>query len=304
MQCSALLQEMNPLIEAQTVEKGISYHVEQHDIKHEHVIGSPLHLRQILINIAGNAVKYGKNGGYVNVGIRELSCEGDRAVFEFTCADNGRGMSEEYQAHMFEPFSQEMKSARTNYQGTGLGLAIVKKLRDKMGGDIRVTSEKDKGSTFVVTIPLRINEQPEIESAARESRTETAPLTGIRALLVEDNELNMEIAEFVLEQQEIVVTKARNGREAVELFATSEPWSFDVILMDIMMPVMDGLEATREIRKMAREDAAAIPIFAMTANAFHDDAVRSREAGMNEHLTKPLEAAKIMETLKKYIVKR
>lgn len=134
MQCSALLQEMNPLIEAQTVEKGISYHVEQHDIKHEHVIGSPLHLRQILINIAGNAVKYGKNGGYVNVGIRELSCEGDRAVFEFTCADNGRGMSEEYQAHMFEPFSQEMKSARTNYQGTGLGLAIVKKLLDKMGG--------------------------------------------------------------------------------------------------------------------------------------------------------------------------
>lgn len=249
MQCSALLQEMNPLIEAQTVEKGISYHVEQYDIKHEHVIGSPLHLRQILINIAGNAVKYGKNGGYVNVGIRELSCEGDRAVFEFTCADNGCGMSEEYQAHMFEPFSQEMKSARTNYQGTGLGLAIVKKLLDKMGGDIRVTSEKDKGSTFVVT-------------------------------------------------------KARNGREAVELFAASEPWSFDVILMDIMMPVMDGLEATREIRKMAREDAAAIPIFAMTANAFHDDAVRSREAGMNEHLTKPLEAAKIMETLKKYIVKR
>ena len=207
-------------------------------------------------------------------------------------------MSEEFVKHIFEPFAQEEKSARSDYQGTGLGMAIVKKLVEKMNGTIEVTSKEGVGSTFVITIPFEIAESP-AEIMIPEEEEENS-IEGVKLMVVEDNELNAEIAEVLLGDAGANVTTVHNGKEAVELFENSPAGTFDVILMDMMMPVMDGLTATKAIRKINRKDAKTIPIIAMTANAFQEDAKRCIDAGMNAHLAKPIQIEKVIEMVAMY----
>lgn len=208
-------------------------------------------------------------------------------------------MSREFQKHVFDPFAQEQSEARTRYAGTGLGLAIVKELVEQMGGKIEFSSEKGIGTVFIVTLKLKISST--IPEQEKKEKTPEKSIAGTRVLLVEDNDLNMEIAEFMLANANVQVVCAWNGQQAVELFEQSQQGEFDLILMDIMMPVMNGLTAAKTIRGMERKDAAEIPIIAMTANAFSDDIEQSREAGMNEHLSKPLDAQKLVEVIRKYI---
>ena len=267
------------------------------DIKHPYLLGSPLHLQQILQNIGGNAIKYNKEGGTATFTTREIASDGETATFEFISSDTGIGMSKEFQKRAFEPFTQERASARTKYQGSGLGLSICRQLVEQMGGSIQLESEQGVGTTFTITLQFRLDAQ-RIEQERQAAEAES--IAGMKALLVEDNELNMEIAEFLLEREGVQVTKAWNGQEAVQQFAASQPGEFDVILMDVMMPVMGGIEATQAIRALDRPDAATVPIFAMTANAFADDIARGRAAGMNEYIAKPLDGKKLAKTLLKY----
>ncbi len=264
------------------------------DVAHQKLVGSPKHLRQILTNLATNAVKYNRPGGSVEVSCRELSYDGERAWFEFKCADTGIGMSEEFQRKMYEPFAQEERDENVTAAGSGLGLCIVRELVEQMGGSITCNSEMGKGTTFYVRMPFEIDRAGEKASGHVSA---DVSLVGKRALLVEDNELNREIACFILEGEALAVDCATNGREGLEVFAGSAVGTYDIVFMDVMMPVMDGLEATRAIRALTRADAASVPIVAMTANAFQDDIQRSREAGMNEHLVKPVEPARIHEAL-------
>ena len=298
-----LLHDVGGLLSVQAKTRGIEYKVTMEGKIENHVIGSPVHLRQIFQNIGGNAIKYGKVGGYVHITCSVVSQTEDHAVYRFVCEDNGCGMSEEFQKHMFEPFSQEDTGARTTYQGTGLGLSIVKKLVDAMNGTIEVESRKNVGTTFITTIPFRLDHTVHMEEKPEDAE-DTEVFRGLNVLLVEDNELNMEIAAFMLENGGARIIKAWNGKEALEKFENTEPYSFDLILMDIMMPVMNGLEAAEKIRALDRPDAKTVPIFAMTANAFSDDVARSRAAGMNEHLTKPLDFEKITQAVKKYCGKK
>lgn len=295
-----LLRETNSVIEIQASERGVALHDHGIHADHTHFIGSPLHLRQVLQNIESNAVKYTPEGGSVTVGCNETAAENGIATLEFFCTDTGIGMSEEFQKHAFEPFAQENATARTAYLGTGLGLVITKELVEQMGGTIGFRSRQGKGTTFVIQLPLRIDTAAVSKAAAEEQQAASGSVQGMNVLLAEDNDLNMEIAQFLLESEGAKVTQAWNGREAVELFAASEPGTYDVILMDVMMPVMGGLEATRIIRGMKRPDAASVPIFAMTANAFQDDIQRSRAAGMNEHLTKPLDSRALLAMIARY----
>ena len=296
-----MLNEIKSLIEVQAVERGISVKTDFDGLTHRNLIGSPVHLRQILINIAGNAVKYNRQDGTILITARELESHGSSTAVEFTCADTGIGMSKEFQERMFEPFTQEEDGARTTFIGTGLGLSIVKKLVDKMDGTINVESEKGKGSLFKVTLPFEIDSNAETQPLSVEEDDEKCSIDGVKILLVEDNEINMEIARFSLEKEGAAITSAWNGQEAIDIFSKSAEGDFDVILMDIMMPVMDGITAAKAIRKLNRSDAAAIPIIAMTANAFSDDVERSLEAGMNAHLSKPLDVGKIVKVVSKLI---
>lgn len=272
---------------------------EQGKLTHEYFVGSPLHIKQVIINIAGNAVKYNKPSGSVHLACRVLSEEEGTAKVCFEISDTGIGMSKDYQKHIFEPFTQEESGARTNYQGTGLGMTITKKLVDSMGGTIQIESEIDKGSRFTVILPMKIAVSEENPEAEKEE--EQAQIAGKHVLLVEDNELNQEIAQYMLEELGVTVTLATNGQEAVDLFAESAPGDYQMILMDIMMPVMDGHEATRTIRKLDRPDASTIPIVAMTANAFAEDVQAAKDAGMNEHTAKPLEPEIVEGVLKRWI---
>ena len=291
------------LNDAQISLGGITFISHPYELQHTELIGSPLHLRQILLNLFNNAMKYNRPSGTIDTYTRELSFDGQKTVIEFKIVDTGIGMSEEFvKKELFKPFTQEKTDeARTEYKGTGLGMAIVKELVEKMGGTIQAESVLGKGSTFTVVIPFEIDRTPEQHVPFEASeQIQAEDLKGTRILLVEDNELNMEIAEFMLEDGGAVILKAWNGKEAVEIFEKSEPGEIDLIMMDIMMPVMDGLEATRRIRKLNRADAATIPIVAMTANAFSDDIRRSREAGMDEHLSKPLDMEKVIRTAVRY----
>ena len=243
--------------------RGLTISVDHSKIKHRKLLGSPLHL--------------------------------------FRCSDTGRGMSKSFLSHVFEPFAQEDSSARTSYMGTGLGMPIAKQLTEMMGGKIAVESELNVGTTFTVTISFELDSDYKEEDTLEEENL-SKNLSGLTALLVEDNELNMEIAKFILENAGINVVTAKDGKEAVDIFAKSEVHYFDVILMDIMMPVMDGLTATKTIRSLERQEAKTIPIFAMTANAFLEDKKQSKEAGMNEHLSKPLDEKKLMNTIWKYTI--
>ena len=291
-----VLSESSGIVEMQGREKGISLSVGAANIIHNQLVGSPLHLQQILQNIGSNAVNYNHVGGKIIVSCEEISSDDRIAVFEFTCTDNGIGMSEEFQKHLFEPFTQENRLEQNVSMGTGLGMTIVSQLVTMMGGRISFTSKVNEGTSFVVTLPFHI--VADVELKMPESSGENVSLEGKRALLVEDNELNMEIAQFILENENMKVSCAWNGKEAVDIFAGSKPGEYDLILMDIMMPVMDGLEATRQIRAMDRLDAKLIPIAAMSANAFQDDVERSKKAGMNKHISKPLTGESVIREIK------
>ena len=294
----ALLDSVSILLEQSAAARGIRVDRRPRKVQHTALLGSPVHLKRLLMNIYGNAVKYNKDNGSITTLCRELRTEGDTAWFEFICADTGIGMSEAFQKHLFEPFTQEHSTARSAYDGTGLGMSIAKALTDKMGGTIDFTSREGEGTTFRITLPFRI------DSSGQMPQQETAPavsdaLRGMRILLAEDNELNMEIAAFVLQSAGAEVTEAHDGREAVELFRASPPGHFDAVLMDVMMPVLDGYQATGIIRASDRPDAG-VPIIAMTANAFVEDRQRAREAGMTEHLAKPLDQAVLVRTLQSW----
>ncbi|MDO4502530.1 MAG: ATP-binding protein [Coriobacteriia bacterium] len=295
-----LLDESVHVIETQAQERAIALKRVPKKIRHANLVGSPLHLRQVLQNLASNAVKYNHQGGYIGLSCEELESDHEWATFRFVCHDAGIGMTPEFLERAFEPFSQEDQGARTTYEGTGLGLAITRQLVELMGGTIQIQSQLGVGTKVTVEIPFAIDQ--EYEKAAQAEGHEVAhSLEGVRVLLVEDNELNMEIAQFVLEQAGMEVTSVWNGKEAVEYFAHSKEGSFDAVLMDVMMPVMNGLEAARAIRALDRSDAASVPILAMTANAFPEDVEASRAAGMNAHLSKPLQEQELLSTIAKLV---
>ena len=297
-----VLKTAYALNDAQITQTGITYTSHEYEIKHTSLVGSPLHLRQILLNLFNNAMKYNKPSGMIDTYVKELSSDDQKAVIEFRIEDTGIGMSHEFvEYELFKPFTQEkLDSARTEYKGTGLGMAIVRELIEKMGGNIQVESEPDVGSIFTVVIPFEIDNNPKINDQPEEQVSVSEDISGVKVLLVEDNELNMEIAEFMLEESGAAVMKAWNGQEALDIFQASKPGDINMIMIDIMMPVMDGLETTRKIRNLDRPDAKTIPIVAMTANAFSDDIRRSREAGMNEHLSKPLDMQKVTQTVYRF----
>lgn len=301
---SEILKEVETVVGMAATEHGITLTVKKGEINHENLLGSSLHVRQILQNITSNAVKYNKPNGKVILECRELPPKNEKAVFEFVCTDNGIGMSPEFQEHAFEPFVQENSSARTSYTGTGLGLAIVKKLVEQMEGTIHFVSEPGKGTRFTLVIPFLPDDSIEMQTEQTQSAGAVQGIENDKILLVEDYEINMEIARFVLENEGAQVQEAWNGKEAVDLFAASEPGGYDVILMDLMMPVMGGLEAAQCIRKLEREDAKTVPIIAMTANAFADDEERSLAAGMDAHISKPLDAEKLIQVISDICKKR
>lgn len=301
---NSVVNDVVSMTKVQANERDITFDViDNGSIENPNIIGSPLHLRRIYMNIVSNAVKYTPAKGSVTLCTREIKISPNRSEYEFICYDTGIGMSKEFQKHMFEPFTQENSDVRTSYKGTGLGLAITKSLVEKMGGSISVLSEKGRGTTFSVKIPFEINKNAKEDDNSLQTAQESDLIKGVKVLLVEDNDLNMEIAEFILENEGAIVTKAWNGQQAVDIFRESKPGDIDVILMDLMMPELNGIQATKLIRSMNRADASTIPIIAMTANAFKEDMEMSREAGMNEHLAKPLDSQKIIITIAKYIKK-
>ena len=299
---NSISEEILGVIEQVAAEQNIRILWEKKEVTHWNLIGSPVHVKRILMNILSNAVKYNKENGYVYIGCREIpSKQTAMTTLEFVCRDTGIGMTEAFQKRIFEPFAQEHAGSRTKFAGTGLGMPITKKLVEKMGGTISFESKEGIGTTFLIRIPFRIDTDRKDRTEAEE-KTETS-IQGLHVLLTEDNELNMEIAEFVLQNEGAVVTKAWNGQKAVDIFRKSRPGEFDAILMDIMMPVMNGYEAAKMIRSLDREDAKVIPIIAMTANAFTEDKMRAKEAGMDEHIAKPVDGKLLVKVINE-LVKR
>ena len=297
---SCIFEEVLVVIEQMAAERNIRIIWEEKEIIHWNLIGSPSHVKRILMNILSNAVKYNKENGDIYISCREIvSDQPEMTTIEFTCRDTGIGMTEAFQKQIFEPFAQEHTGSRTKFAGTGLGMPITKKLIEKMGGTITFESEEGAGTTFVIRVPFRIDTDKGCRAEIEEKPG--VSISGMRILLAEDNEMNMEIAEFVLQNEGAVVTKAWNGQEAVEIFEKSRPDEFDVILMDIMMPVMNGYEATKRIRSLDREDAKEIPIIAMTANAFTEDRLKAKEAGMNEHIAKPVDAELLVKVIYEWV---
>lgn len=300
MNLSELSMEIQAIVEQRAVESGITLEYDQKpdEMKYPYVYGSPLHMRQLFLNIYGNCIKYNKFGGKVTTILKCEGTTGSRVIYRWIIADTGVGMSQEFLKHIFDPFSQERSDARSVYNGTGLGMAIVKGLVDEMHGTIEVTSKEGIGSTFDITLPFEISE--ESVDTQREEVPEAGSIRGIHLLIAEDNELNAEIIETLLEDVGAEITIARDGQEAVELFKINPQGTFDAILMDVMMPYMNGLEATRIIRSLDRADAEKIPIIAMTANAFEEDVKKCIEAGMNAHLSKPLQMDKVIAVIYQY----
>ncbi len=297
---NSISEEILGVIEQMATEQNIRILWEEKEVTHWNLIGSPVHVKRILMNILSNAVKYNKENGYVYISCREIPSEQTAmTTLEFVCRDTGIGMTEAFQKRIFEPFAQEHAGSRTKFAGTGLGMPITKKLVEKMGGTISFESKEGIGTTFLIRIPFRIDTDRKDRTEAEE-KTETS-IQGLHVLLTEDNELNMEIAEFVLQNEGTVVTKAWNGQEAVDIFRKSSPGEFDVILMDIMMPVMNGYEAAKMIRSLDREDAKVIPIIAMTANAFTEDRLRAKEAGMDEHIAKPVDGKLLVKVINELV---
>ena len=293
---SKISREVFVVIEQMAAEQNIQIKWEKKEITHRDLIGSPGYVKRVMMNILSNAVKYNRENGHIYISCIEIpSGQPEMTIMEFVCRDTGIGMAEEFQKHIFEPFAQEHSGSRTKFAGTGLGMPIAKKLIEKMGGTITFESVEGVGTTFVIRVPFRIDTD-------RDSKVETGEKTevsirGLHILLAEDNELNMEIAEFMLQNEGAEVTKAWDGQDAVKIFEKSRSGEFDVILMDIMMPVMNGYEAAKMIRSLDREDAKAIPIIAMTANAFTEDRLRAKEAGMDEHVAKPVDVESLIKVI-------
>ena len=297
---SSISREVFVVIEQMAAEQNIRVVWEKKEITHRDFIGSPGYVKRVMMNILSNAVKYNKENGQIYVSCVEIPSEQpEMTTMEFVCRDTGIGMAEEFQKHIFEPFAQEHTGSRAKFAGTGLGMAISKKLVEKMGGTITFKSKKGVGTTFVIRVPFKID----LDADKREESKDVSEksIKGMHVLLAEDNELNMEIAEFLLQNEGAEVTKAWNGQEIVELFRKSEAGEFDVILMDIMMPIINGYEAAKRIRSLDREDAKKIPIIAMTANAFTEDRIRAKEAGMDEHVAKPIDVELLIKVIHKLV---
>ncbi|WP_347161029.1 ATP-binding protein [Ruminococcus sp. 1001136sp1] len=295
---SSISREVFAVIKQMAAEQNIRIEWEKKEITHRDFIGSPGYVKRVMMNILSNAVKYNRENGHIYISCMEIPAgQPGMTTMEFVCRDTGIGMTEEFQKHIFEPFAQEHTGSRTKFAGTGLGMPIAKNLVEKMGGAITFESEEGTGTTFVIRVPFKID----MNADKREKQKDVSEksIKGLHILLAEDNELNMEIAEFMLQNEGAEVTKAWNGQEAVELFRKSKPGEFDVILMDIMMPVMNGYEATKKIRSLDREDAKMIPIIAMTANAFTEDRLRAKEAGMDEHIAKPVDGKLLINIIYK-----
>ena len=284
---------LSPLAE----ERRISLVMDQASLQHTKIIGNPLHLRQILMNVIDNALKYNRPHGSVLIQVKETACQGQNANYLFIVEDTGIGIGEDFKEHIFEPFTQEHQNARTHYNGVGLGMSIVKKLVDQHKGTVEIDSQIGKGSVVRITLPLRINEAWN-EQPMTEEQNVSGSIAGMRVLLVEDNEINCEIVQYILQDAGAKVVTAGNGKIAVDVFASSDPGTFDCILMDLMMPVMSGYEAARMIRSLNRPDAQ-VPIIALSANAFDEDIALSKDAGMNEHLAKPVDIRKLLRTIKR-----
>ena len=297
---SSIYREVFVVIEQVAAEQNLQIVWEKKEITHRDLIGSPRYVKRVMMNILSNAMKYNRENGHIYISCIEIpSGQPETTTMEFVCRDTGIGMAEEFQKHIFEPFAQEHSGSRTKFAGTGLGMPIAKKLIEKMGGTITFESAEGIGTTFVIRVPFKIDLDVDI----REEQADVSEksIKGLHILLAEDNELNMEIAEFVLQNEGAEVSKAWNGEETVELFRKSESGEFDAILMDIMMPVMNGYEATKMIRSLDREDAKVIPIIAMTANAFTEDRLRAKEAGMNEHIAKPFDVKLLVKIIHKLV---
>ena len=293
----ALNREVCDILERQAEERLVTIICDQQMLDHPYARVSVTHLKRLLLNIAGNAVKYNRQGGYVRLVCREVEPVDGVPVYEYTIADNGIGMSEEFQQHLYEPFCREEQQVEGASSGTGLGAPIAKQLVELMGGSMSFTSTLGQGTTFTICLPFEKCKQSEIPQTVSVDAGDDNTLQGLRVLLVEDNDLNAEIAQFTLDRAGAIATHVKDGESAVETFAASAPHEYDVVLMDIMMPGIDGLEATRRIRALDREDAATTPIIAVSANAFADDRRLSREAGMNAHLSKPVSSQELIEAL-------
>lgn len=297
-----LLMDITGMTEIQMQAQGLHSIVDWKPeyIKHRYLMGSAEGLYRILMNLNSNAIKYNKKGGTIYFRCMEKQIEGDKIWFEFITEDTGIGMDEEFLKNAFEPYIQKDNTTLNSIKGVGLGLSIVKQTVELMDGSIKVESKLSEGTKYTIMLPFKIDKYPKVEKKSFEH----IPLKGVKALLVEDNDLNMEIAKFHLEQEDVEVYTAINGAEAVEMFERSKIGFYDIILMDIMMPIMDGLQATKQIRDMNRPDALAIPIVAMSANAFEEDIKKSLESGMNTHLIKPLDGKKVTDTMKKYLANK
>ena len=318
-----VLEDLKSIVQTDISAKQLEFHVDTKNMVHKNVITDKLRLNQVLLNILENAVKYTRPGGKICFQIQELKGqEPGFAKYEFRVKDTGIGMSEEFIEHIFEPFSREQTSTVSGIEGTGLGMAIVKKIVDRMGGTIAVKSRQGEGTEVIVILKFKVSSQPvanemralsrpeqmetfsEKEKAKQENSKEESsenPFKNKKILLVEDNELNREIAVELLKEEGFILDTAEDGTIAVEKMRTAKPGQYDLILMDIQMPIMDGYEATRQIRKLKNPETANIPIIAMTANAFEEDRQKALEAGMNEHVAKPIDLARLLEVVKKVL---
>ena len=318
-----VLEDLKSIVQTDISAKQLEFHVDTKNMVHKNVITDKLRLNQVLLNILENAVKYTRPGGKICFQIQELKGqEPGFAKYEFRVKDTGIGMSEEFIAHIFEPFSREQTSTVSGIEGMGLGMAIVKKIVDRMGGTIAVKSRQGKGTEVIVILKFKVSSQPvanEMRALSRPEQMETFlekekakqenlkeensenPFKNKKILLAEDNELNQEIAVELLKEEGFILDTAEDGTIAVEKMRTAKPGQYDLILMDIQMPIMDGYEATRQIRKLKNTETANIPIVAITANAFEEDRQKALEAGMNEHVSKPIDLARLLEVVKKVL---
>ncbi len=290
------LENCITILSPQAEKEGIQLVLEEPRLQHNRLIGNPLHLKQILMNIVDNALKYNRPHGSVFIRVKETACQGGTADYQFVIEDTGIGIGEDFQNHIFEPFTQEHQDARTHYSGVGLGMSIVKKLVDQMKGTIEIDSQVGRGSVFQVTLPIQINGAQSTRPVDEEQNTQSN-IAGMRILLVEDNEINCEIMEFMLKEADAKVVTANDGKAAVDAFTAADPGTFDCVLMDLMMPVMSGYEAARVIRGLNRPDAKSVPIIALSANAFEEDVAMAKAAGMNEHLAKPVDIKKMFQVM-------
>ena len=290
-----IIEECVSIVYGQLEDRNLEINVNVENVVHSELFGDDLHFKQVLINIIGNAVKFTPDHGKIWIRVKEIGFDSIKANFQIEIEDTGIGMKEDFLKDIFKPFSQEAHTSRTKYQGTGLGMAITKNIIELMDGSIEVDSVYQKGSKFTVFIPFLINSRYQERVLEKEDMN----IDGIHILLVDDNELNLEVAKELLESEGARVTTAWNGKEALDMFEKEDEGTFNLIIMDIMMPVMDGLEATRKIRQLHKKDALHIPIIAMTANAFREDIQKSLDAGMNEHISKPVD----IETMKMVISK-